>query len=302
MRPTIVIGTDGSAQADSALDFGAAIARALGARVIVANAYFHTPPLRGDRGTYDAIMHDDAAEIAGKGAAEVEGVTEVRARAVSGPSIPEALHHVAEVENADLLVIATSARRRIAGHQPGSIAERVAHQSPCSVAVVPPNAGEPRFERIGVAVDGTPAARTALEFASLLADRAGGESPYLRLMHVSPVPAVFGHVPQPGAQPPPTRPVFDRRGLEALAATAREHCEVDVEERAGAPAAELMRMSEGVDVLVTGSRDQGAVKRLLLGSVSTHIVRHATCPVVVVPTVTGITSGWTHDSARTVGA
>ena len=302
MRPTIVIGTDGFAQADSALDFGAALARALGARVIVANAYLHTPPLRGDRGSYDAIMHDDAAEIAGKGAGKIEGVTEVRARAESGPSIPEALHRVAEVENADLLVVATSARRRIAGHQPGSIAERVAHQSPCAVAVVPPNAGEPRFERIGVAVDGTPAARTALELASLLADRAGGESPNLRLMHVSPVPGVFGHVPQPGAQAPPARPVFDRSDLEAIAATAREHGEVEIEERAGAPAAELVPMSEGLDLLVTGSRDQGAVKRVLLGSVSTHIVRHATCPVIVAPTVTGITSGWTADSAGTVGA
>ena len=302
MRPTILIGTDGSAQADSALDFGAALARALGARVIVANAYLHTPPLRGDRGSYDAIMHDDAAEVAGKGARKVEGVTEVRAQAVSGPSIPEALHHLAEVEHADLLVIATSARRRIAGHQPGSIAERVAHQSPCSVAVVPPNAGEPRFERIGVAVDGTPAARTALELACLLADRAGGDSPNLRLMHVTPVPTVFGHVPQPGAQAPPTQPVFDRRDLEALAAEAREHGEVEIEEHAGAPAAELVRMSEGLDVLLTGSRDHGAVKRLLLGSVSTHIVRHATCPVIVVPAVTGITSGWTPDSARTVGA
>jgi nucleotide-binding universal stress UspA family protein len=42
-------------------------------------------------------------------------------------------------------------------------------------------------------------------------------------------------------------------------------------------------MSEGLDVLVCGSRDQGAVKRLLLGSVSTHVVRNAVCPVIVVP-------------------
>jgi hypothetical protein len=34
---------------------------------------------------------------------------------------------------------------------------------------------------------------------------------------------------------------------------------------------------------VTGSRDHGTLKRLLLGSVSTHVVRHAHCPTVVVP-------------------
>jgi nucleotide-binding universal stress UspA family protein len=68
-----------------------------------------------------------------------------------------------------------------------------------------------------------------------------------------------------------------------MAAEAAAHCEVDVVEAAGDPAHELVRMSEGLDVLVTDSRDQGAVKRLLIGSVSTHVVRHAVCPVIVVP-------------------
>ena len=183
-----------------------------------------------------------------------------------------------------------------------SIAERVAHRSPCSVAVVPPNAGEPRFERIGVAVDGTPAARTALEFACLLADRAGGESPNLRLMHASPVPTVIGRVPSRDCrrrtQSRSSTAASWRRSPPMRASTARW--------RSSSTPARRPRSwcgwAKGLDVLVPGSRDHGAVKRLLLESVSTHIVRHATCPVIVVPTVTGITSGWTPDSARMVGA
>lgn len=38
----------------------------------------------------------------------------------------------------------------------------------------------------------------------------------------------------------------------------------------------------GVDVVVVGSRGRGAIKRALLGSVSTHVVHHAPCPVLVV--------------------
>jgi len=33
---------------------------------------------------------------------------------------------------------------------------------------------------------------------------------------------------------------------------------------------------------VVGSRGQGALKGMVLGSVSTHCVSHASCPVVVV--------------------
>jgi nucleotide-binding universal stress UspA family protein len=38
----------------------------------------------------------------------------------------------------------------------------------------------------------------------------------------------------------------------------------------------------GVDVIVVGSHGRGAIERMLLGSVSTQVVHHAPCPVLVV--------------------
>ncbi|HEX6256034.1 MAG TPA: universal stress protein [Euzebyales bacterium] len=47
------------------------------------------------------------------------------------------------------------------------------------------------------------------------------------------------------------------------------------------PAAALVRLSHDADLLVVGSRGLGGFKGVLLGSISQHCVRHATCPVLV---------------------
>ncbi len=58
---------------------------------------------------------------------------------------------------------------------------------------------------------------------------------------------------------------------------------VTVRAVAGIPASELIEASKDADMLVVGSRGGGGFARLLLGSVSNHVVHHAECPVVVVP-------------------
>lgn len=40
----------------------------------------------------------------------------------------------------------------------------------------------------------------------------------------------------------------------------------------------------GCDLIIMGSRQRGAVRRMLLGSVSNYVVHHAECPVLIVPT------------------
>ena len=48
------------------------------------------------------------------------------------------------------------------------------------------------------------------------------------------------------------------------------------------PAAALMRLSKGAELLVVGSRGIGGFRGLLLGSVGQQCVQHATCPVLIV--------------------
>jgi nucleotide-binding universal stress UspA family protein len=58
---------------------------------------------------------------------------------------------------------------------------------------------------------------------------------------------------------------------------------VTVKAVTGLPAEALLQAAEDADVIVVGSRGAGGFKRLLMGSVSTQVTRHARCPVVVIP-------------------
>ena len=58
---------------------------------------------------------------------------------------------------------------------------------------------------------------------------------------------------------------------------------VNVQVVYGFPARELVEASHGADLVVVGSRGGGGFSRLMLGSVSSQVVEHAACPVVVIP-------------------
>jgi nucleotide-binding universal stress UspA family protein len=53
---------------------------------------------------------------------------------------------------------------------------------------------------------------------------------------------------------------------------------------AGDPGPVIVSVADelSVDAIVIGSRGRGAIKRALLGSVSTHVANNTECPVVVI--------------------
>jgi nucleotide-binding universal stress UspA family protein len=74
---------------------------------------------------------------------------------------------------------------------------------------------------------------------------------------------------------------------QAMAAVAEEAKRAGVEINPivteGAASAVLCEAAEGADLLVVGFRGHGALRSLVLGSVTHDVLHHAPCPVVVIP-------------------
>ena len=51
----------------------------------------------------------------------------------------------------------------------------------------------------------------------------------------------------------------------------------------GFPVEELIKASKEADLIVLGSRGVGGFTRLMLGSTAGQVVRHAHCPVTIIP-------------------
>lgn len=58
---------------------------------------------------------------------------------------------------------------------------------------------------------------------------------------------------------------------------------VNVRAISGSVVEELVKAGADADMLVVGSRGAGGFSRLVLGSVSSLVIQHATCPVVIIP-------------------
>ncbi len=58
---------------------------------------------------------------------------------------------------------------------------------------------------------------------------------------------------------------------------------VTVRVASGSVVEELINAAKDADMLVVGSRGAGGFSRLIMGSVSSLVTQHATCPVVIIP-------------------
>lgn len=140
------------------------------------------------------------------------------------------------------------------------------------------------MDEIVVGVDGSPGSLVALRWAAEEARVHGAKLRAVASWHASAVSSL----PAWGvAEPPEVAIEALRDGLtETLAAEGvggQGGPEVEGVVVEGHPAGALLEAAEGADLLVVGTRGHGGFAGLVLGSVSQHVVSHATCPVVVVP-------------------
>jgi nucleotide-binding universal stress UspA family protein len=177
-----------------------------------------------------------------------------------------------------MLVVGSSHQGTVGRVFPGSVAERLLHGAPCPVAVAPAGYSESDgcIETVSVGVDGRAPSELALEFAVGLARHASAK---LSLLRIGP-DLYWGTM---GVPPVEEMDEANRRALKATLAEVPDDVEADSHYCIGDPAFELIRRSAEHDLLVLGSRGYGPVRSVLLGSVSSFVVRNAATPVLVVP-------------------
>jgi nucleotide-binding universal stress UspA family protein len=176
-----------------------------------------------------------------------------------------------------LLVVGSQGLDALDRFMLGSVSTNLIHHATCPVLVIKGEAIPLR--RITLATDGSDASAKALVFvlSKFRPDVFAGNGEHVPI-HVSVV-----HV-MPLVKYPGLKKVGDKileqsvRKLVEAGFTAEPVC------RFGKPAEEIMKAAskERADLIVMGAQGLGAVARFLIGSVSTRVVQHANCAVLVV--------------------
>lgn len=187
------------------------------------------------------------------------------------------LHEHSEEQHTDLLVVGSCHRGALGRTMLGDDTRAALNGAPCAVAVAPAGYAEHAgpIADIGVAYNGSPESLTALAEARDLAAATGAT---IHALEVVSIPTVA----YTGVLPPAIGESIDVMLSEAGARMAKL---ADVKGSAvyGLTTEELARFSRELDILIVGSRGYGPLKRLVLGSTSDYLERHAHCPLLVLP-------------------
>ncbi len=299
MSRPVVIGYDGGPSGADALTFGLRHAEWAGVVPIVAVVYPSPAPIGPGRVDAEWVAErraeastclDRARELVGPDHPTVEY------RAVASSSAAHGLSDLGESEQAGLVVVGSAGSGSAADAGPagasgtgsrvvaGSTASRLLHGASAPVAVAP--LGMRDRERrdpptVGVAYVATPEAESALYTAAAFAAAAGA---VLRVHTVAagqaPVMPWLIGVDADQAFSATAREVFGRAADQAL---ARLPSDLDATSVVLVGDVVDTLAALDVDVLFCGSRGYGPLRSVLLGGVSSRLMRRSRSPLVVVP-------------------
>ncbi|CAN5592402.1 universal stress protein [soil metagenome] len=215
-----------------------------------------------------------------------------------GPAYRQVCEEAAKVR-ADLIVIATRGAGGWKRVLIGSTAERVVRHAPCPVLVVREKEREfisrksgkqqertLKIRRIVVPTDFSAHSKEALDYAIALAKRVGARlllvnATYPQYLNTSidymalDYPALYEDI----------RSRARSEMKEFLRGSAFQGVPFDTAIKDGHPAERIVRFAkkERADLIVTSTHGRTGFSRALLGSTAEQVVRHARCPVLVVP-------------------
>jgi len=216
----------------------------------------------------------------------------VETRLIESAEAPQRILDCAAQFDADLIVTGSHGRSGLQRMVLGSVVEALLHRAGRPVLVVPRDldtlsANNGRFSKIICAIDFSVASRNALALALSIAEESDAR---LTLLHVIDTPPELSHAPAPlDRYVAPIRAQARARSLEQLEELVPEHaadyCSVETSVLDGGVASQLLRVAgqRQADLIVMGVHGRNALDLAFFGSNAKDVIRHATCPVLIVP-------------------
>lgn len=189
------------------------------------------------------------------------------------------LHQQAEEQGADLLVVGSCDHGAFGRAMLGDDTRAALNGAPCAVAIASRGYAEhpEPIAEVGVGYNGSPESKGALAVARKLAARTNAT---IHALEVVPI-MTYAYI---GVVPPAMGD-----SIEVMLQEANDRLKElpDVEGRAvyGLTGEELAAFGDELDILVVGSRSYGPMRRLVLGSTSYYLERHARCSLLVLPRI-----------------
>jgi len=190
-----------------------------------------------------------------------------------------------------LLVVGSQGLDAIDRFMLGSVSTKLIHHATCPVLVVKGEAAPLR--RIALATDGSDASAKALEFVltTFQPDRStgkGGRVPiHVSVIHViasSPLAPITISLAMPWNKHPGLKEAGHKSIEQSVRKLIKAGFTAEPVYQLGNRAEKIMKVAakQHADLIVMGAKGLSAIDRFLLGSVSTRVVQHANCAVLVV--------------------
>jgi nucleotide-binding universal stress UspA family protein len=256
-------------------------------------AHVHSGELRPSHAVTPGLVREDL-EASEKLLERERAAADIDAALISivAMSPGRGLHLQAEEQNADLLVVGSCSHGAFGRAMLGDDTRAALNGAPCAVAIASLGYAEHSspFAKVGVAYNGSQESTAALATARKLAAPTGASVHALQVVPIT----TYAYT---GIVPPALGESIDVMLQEA---NSRLKELPDVEGRAvyGLTGEELASFGDEVDLLVVGSRGYGPMRRLVLGSTSDYLERHARCSLVVLPRIAATGASDPRDSKQ----
>jgi nucleotide-binding universal stress UspA family protein len=275
MFKNVLVGVDGRPNGRDAIALASLLTGPDGKLTL---AHVHTGDLRPSHAIAPGLVREEREASYELLEAE-RAAADVKADLVSVVSMSpgRGLHERAEEQNADVIVVGSCSHGAFGRAMLGDDTRGALNGAPCAVAVAARGYadGPASITKVGVAYNASPESKAALAIAQQLAAPTSATVHALEVVSI-PTYAYTGIVP----------PAIGE-GIEVMIQEANGRMKElpDVEGHAvyGLAGEELAAFGDQVDILVVGSRGYGPVKRLVLGSTSDFLQRHARCSLLVLP-------------------